>query len=184
VLKREATLEWLRAHCDPAETVVYLGIDWSEIHRFERAAPRWLADGWTIAAPLCEPPHLQKSDAQAWLDAEGIARPKLYDLGFGHANCGGGCVKAGIGQFKHLLRADRRWYMRWWEAGEERVRQHLGRTDIAILRDRRGGVTRPMTLRELREQVEASPDLFDDLGEEEQGCGVCFLASPDDEEAA
>lgn len=64
--------------------------------------------------------------------------------------------------------------MRWWETGEERIRQHLGRDDIAILRDRRGGTTRPMTLRELRLSVDAEATLFDDI-DDEQGCGVCFL---------
>jgi 3'-phosphoadenosine 5'-phosphosulfate sulfotransferase (PAPS reductase)/FAD synthetase len=181
ILKREAIHDWLRANVDPANTVISLGIDWTEIHRFDRAAPRWAADGFTIDAPLCESPYYTKLDAQKWLDDVGIARPKLYDMGFSHANCGGGCVKAGIKQFKHLLAADRRWYVRWWEKGEESVRQHLGRDDIAILRDRRGGKTTPLPLRVLREQIEGEPTLFDDEPEE-PGCGVCFL-EPEDEPA-
>ncbi len=182
VLKREAILGWLRSNVDPASTVIDLGIDWTEIHRFDRAKPRWAADGYTIGAPLCEPPYRSKLDAQAWLDIEGIRRPALYDMGMAHANCGGGCVKAGIKQFKHLLAVDHRWYINWWEAGEEKVRRSLGRYDIAILRDRRGGITRPLTLRELREQVDAEPSLFDDEPEG-QGCGVCFLAADEDDAA-
>jgi len=42
---------------------------------------------------------------------------------------------------------------------------------VAILRDRRGGTTRPMTLREFRERIQAQPDLFD--ADEWGGCG-CF----------
>lgn len=179
ILKREAILSWLRGNVDPTNTIISLGIDWTEAHRFDRAQPRWAADGFTIDAPLIDQPR-DKQDAQAWLDAEGIRRPYLYDLGFEHANCGGGCVKAGIKQFKRLLAGDRRWYINWWEHGEEDVRRHLGRNDIAILRDRRGGVTRPLTLRELRKQVEAHPDLFEDEPDE-PGCGVCFL---EPEEAA
>jgi 3'-phosphoadenosine 5'-phosphosulfate sulfotransferase (PAPS reductase)/FAD synthetase len=182
VLKREAMLKWLKANCDPATATVYLGIDWTEEHRFQRAKPRWAKDGgWNIEAPLCEPPYLLKSDAQAWLDFEGIRRPHLYDLGFSHANCGGGCVKAGIGQFKLLLAADRRWYVNWWEAGEEYVRSFLGK-DVAILRDRTGGKTRPLTLRELRERVEADPQCGIVGDDEMGGCG-CFTDF-DDEAAA
>lgn len=206
VLKREAFLDWLNTNCDPATTVIALGIDWTEMHRFDRAKPLWAKSGWAIEAPLCEPPYLHKSEAQAWLTAEGIARPKLYDLGFGHANCGGGCVKAGHGQFRQLLAADRWWYVNWWEAGEERVRRFLGRDDIAILRKRttigheRVPVTaepgdsdygefitrpiiktEPFTLRQLREEVDSDPQAsFPD--DEGQGCGVCFLA-PDEERA-
>ena len=172
VLKREAMERWLHANCDPARTIIYLGIDWTEEHRFLRAKPRWAKDGWTIAAPLCESPLHLKSDVQEWLNQEGIQRPALYEMGFSHANCGGGCVKAGIGQFKQLLAADRNWYVNWWEAGEERVRAYLDK-DVAILRDRRGGKTVPLTLRSLREAVEADPQLRfaddTDLG----GCG-CF----------
>lgn len=179
VLKREAFLRWLTDNCDPAETTISLGIDWTEVHRFDRAKPLWAASGWHIDAPLCKPPYRSKDDAQAWLDREGIKRPALYDLGFSHANCGGGCVKAGIGQFTRLLTADRWWYVHWWEAGEERVRRFLGRDDIAILRDRRGGTTRPLTLRDLRLRIEAGSDvlsLFDADPDEGEGCGVCFLA--------
>lgn len=175
ILKREAIQKWLTDNCDPADTTIYLGIDWTEIHRYERAKPLWAKAGWHIEAPMCESPYRDKTEAQAWLDEVGIKRPALYDMGMEHANCGGGCVKAGIKQFKKLLAADRWWYINWWEKGEERVRKFLGRTDIAILRDRRGGTTKPLTLRHLREEVEASDtDLFTDEPEE-AGCGMCFV---------
>ena len=43
---------------------------------------------------------------------------------------------------------------------------------IAILRDRRGGVLKPLTLKVLRERVQDTPELVDqdDIG----GCG-CFV---------
>ena len=180
ILKREVLNAWMDANCDPAIHIQHVGIDWTEIHRFERLRDRRALDGWKVEAPLCEPPYRAKAEAQAWLDSVGIARPKLYDMGFAHANCGGGCVKAGIGQFKLLLRADRNWYVKWWEAGEERVRQALGRDDIAILTDRRFGGRRPMTLRELRETMEEQPDLVFDTEKDEKGCGVCFVGDDPD----
>jgi hypothetical protein len=135
ILKREAFQGWLTANADPARTTVYLGIDFMEIHRLDRARPHWERNGWKMSAPMCEPPYPDKFQAQAWLDAEGIRRPALYDMGFDHANCGGGCIKGGISQFKKLLAVDRNWYVRWWEAGEERVRAHIG-NDASILRER------------------------------------------------
>lgn len=177
VLKREAFQGWLKDNADPGSAVVYLGIDWSEIHRLDRARPAWAAAGWTVQAPMCEPPYRSKHDAQAWLNAAGVRRPALYDMGMDHANCGGGCVKAGIEDFRRLLLADRNWYINWWEAGEERVRRHLGK-DVSILRDRRGGTTKRLTLKMLREAIDADPAMFATV-QDSSGCGVCFLASPD-----
>jgi hypothetical protein len=108
-----------------------------------------------------------------------IEPPELTRQGFPHANCGGGCVKAGIKQWRKLL-AERPTTYDEWEANEERVRAHLGK-DVAILRDRRGGSTRPMTLTELREriQAEAQPqgvqgDMFED-----EDWGSCSCLTPD-----
>jgi Phosphoadenosine phosphosulfate reductase family len=172
-LKREPSYAWLQENCDPGNTTVYLGIDWTEIHRLDRARPRWAEQGWHIESPLCEPPYYHKTDGQAWLDSVRIKRPALYDMGFSHANCGGGCVKAGIGQFRSLLLKDRKWYINWWEAGEEKVRAYLGK-NVAILRDRRGGTTRPLPLRILRQRIDSDNGVYADE-DEGNGCGVCFL---------
>lgn len=162
-LKRLPMRRWLVEHCEPAETVCYLGIDWSESHRMERAAAYW--SPWEIRAPLCDPPYLDKTEISAELERRGIEPPALTREGFPHNNCGGGCVKAGQGQFAMLL--DKRpAVFAEWEAGEERMREELG--NVAILRDRTGGRTRPLPLAELRRRIEANtPVDDDDLG----GCG-------------
>lgn len=175
VLKREALLSWMRGNTDPTNTVMHLGIDWTEAHRFlgtskgRGAQARWAEDGFTVVAPMIEE-NLDKGHALAWAKSQGIEPPLLTRLGFSHANCGGGCVKAGAKQFKMLLRVLPRWYA-WWEAGEERVRAALDRDDISILRDRRGGSVRPLTLRELRETVQLQPSMFED--DDQDACG-CF----------
>lgn len=163
ILKRELTRTWLTANCDPAETVVYLGFDWTEMHRMERAVPHWAP--WRIEAPLCEPPFIWKSEVLATLTREGIAPPRLYEWA-AHNNCGGFCVKAGIGHFVRLLKAMPERY-RWHEEKEDAFRARIGK-DVAILRDRRGGVTKPLTMRDLRLRVEQGEqfDMFD-IG----GCG-------------
>ena len=167
VLKRKFLRDWLDANCDPADTVVYLGIDWSESHRFERAAKHWAP--WTAEAPLCEPPYLLKAQILGDLELAGIAPPRLYDLGFAHNNCGGFCIKGGQAQFENLLRKFPERYA-YHEQREQELRDYLGK-DVAILRDRRGGMTKPLTLRAFRERLEEAPSLFD--SDEWGGC-ACF----------
>jgi hypothetical protein len=174
ILKRQMADRWMKANCDPAETVRYIGIDWSEVHRFERLRDRLVPQGWRVEAPLCEAPYLTKADLLAWLQREGIRPPRLYAMGFAHNNCGGGCVKAGQGHFAHLLRTLPEVYADW-ERNEEALRADLG--DVSMLADQRGGTKRPLPLRVLREKIEAGfePDLFE-IG----GCG-CFVDTKDDE---
>jgi 3'-phosphoadenosine 5'-phosphosulfate sulfotransferase (PAPS reductase)/FAD synthetase len=168
ILKRDLGDAWLSANCDPAETVVVLGFGSDEGERVTGASQRYAANGWQIEAPLCWSPLLSAGDVQRWAEAEGLPENRLYKLGFAHSNCGGLCVKAGHAHFRHALKVIPDVYERW-EREEEATRQALGK-EVAILRDRRGGVTRPMTLRTFRERVEAGGecDLFD-WG----GCG-CF----------
>lgn len=151
VLKRDLLRKWLTDNCDPATTTVYLGIDWTESHRFESAKKRW--EPWCVEAPMCEKPYIEKRDMIATLSLAGIRSPRLYEMGFPHNNCGGGCVKAGQAQFAKLLDMMPERYAEW-EQHEQELRDDLG--DVAILRDRRGGVTKPLTLADLRRRIEAS----------------------------
>ena len=57
-LKRRLLRRHLDEHYDPADTVIYLGIDWTEEHRLARAAPRW--EPYPVEAPMCEPPYAHK----------------------------------------------------------------------------------------------------------------------------
>jgi hypothetical protein len=164
VLKRELLRGWLDDHCDPARTVVYLGIDWTETHRMERA-PSWAP--WRVEAPMCERPYLDKDDHIRYLQSIGIRPPRLYELGFAHNNCGGFCIKSGQAQFERLLRVLPERYA-YHEQREQQLREYLGK-DVAVMLDRSGGRRRPLTLRNFRERLEAAPAMFD--GEEWGGCG-------------
>lgn len=168
LLKQRPARQWLEATCDPAETTVYVGIDWTESHRLPAIERAYLP--YTAKAPLCEPPYLDKEDVLQALRERGIKPPRLYSMGFAHANCGGFCVRSGQAQFQTLLNVmpDRYAYH---EAKEQELREYLGK-DVAILRDRRGGTTKPMTLRQFRERVQAEQIHVDpyDIG----GCG-CFV---------
>lgn len=173
ILKRQQADQWLKANCDPSSTVIYVGIDWSESHRFDDGhghglRPRHAVSGWQYEAPMCHPPYLTKRQMLEWLKTEGIDPPRLYTLGFAHNNCGGFCCKAGQGHFATLLRTMPVRYA-YHEAEEAALRRLLG--DVSILTDRSGdGKKKPFTLKALRERIESDGqiDLFE-IG----GCG-CF----------
>lgn len=167
ILKRDLLRSWLEENCDPSNTTVYLGIDWTERHRFDRARERWLP--WRVEAPLCDPPLLARPEVMAALDVAGLKPPRLYALGFPHNNCGGGCVKAGISQWTHLREVLPSVFAEW-EANEAAFRARTGK-DVAILRDRRGGETRPLTLAALRERIEAGER---QTGLDWGGCGCAI----------
>lgn len=161
VLKRELLRRWIDTHCDPATDTIVLGFDWTEQHRLDKAAPRWAP--FTVAAPLCDPPYVDKAELLAKFRGLGIEPPRLYRQGFQHANCYGACVRAGQAAWALLLRTNPAVYQRW-EDDEEKTRAELGK-DVAILSDRRnlapGEKRRPLPLRVFRERLQAVPTLFD-----------------------
>ena len=210
ILKRELLRRYLDALFDPADTIVYLGFDWTEERRLWDACAAitcgkckrqkrepgdpypltpcpdhilgrceqcdtYLPPGavitaehvhpwspWRLAAPLMDPPYLTKPQILDAMRARGIEPPRLYAEGFSHANCGGGCVRAGQAAWAHLLQVRPDEYARW-EAEENEVRVHIGK-DVSILTDRRGGSRRPLTLAAFREREQADDYDHDDWG--------------------
>lgn len=173
VLKRELLRSWINEHCDPADTVIYLGYDWTEPHRLAAALPHW--EPYQVKAPLMDPPHLWKHQIEDLFRVRGIDPPRLYALGYEHSNCGGCCVRGGQAQWELTLRVFPDRY-REWEAEEEETRTLLGK-DVAILRDRTGGTVKPLPLRAFRERLESQPGLF-----EADDWGACGCALNDNEQ--
>ncbi|GAA2631038.1 hypothetical protein SMC26_23700 [Actinomadura fulvescens] len=153
-LKQIPCRRWLDEHADPAGAVLYVGIDWSEADRTPAIVKGWAP--WRVEFPMCDPPHLTKAQMLDWARSLGLTPPRLYDLGFAHNNCGGACVRAGQRQWKHLLQVFPDRYAAA-EHAEATIRTDLG--DVAILRERRRGQSRPLTLAELRRRQ--TPPLFD-----------------------
>ncbi len=166
-LKQEPCRRWLADNTDPADTILYVGIDWTETERLPAIARGWAP--WTVDAPLTRPPFRHKGQLRAEARAAGLVDPRLYRLGFAHNNCGGGCVKGGQAQWARLLTVFPDRYARA-EAAEQKMRRLLGK-DVSILRDRQGGLTKPLTLAALRQRIADQPDQLDLF--DEGGCG-CF----------
>ena len=137
---------------------VHLGLDWSETHR--HAKPKEIYEaipGVTVDFPLMWEPIPWRGYTlliQDW----GIKIPRLYELGFPHNNCGGRCVRQGLGEWMRLYKflPDRYEEVSQWEQAQRK----LGgpRANRTIVRDRSGGDATPLTLEELKERNE-SPQL-------------------------
>src|SRR3954470_19480961 len=59
-LKQKPCRDWLDANCDPTETTVYVGIDWSETHRLPAIEAGWAP--YRVNAPMTEVPLLDRDD--------------------------------------------------------------------------------------------------------------------------
>lgn len=163
-LKRKLSRQYVQQF-SPDEVIVCLGFDWNEQHRLAKATSAW--NPYQVIAPMCNPPYIDKEEFPYFLP-ESVKLPRLYEMGFSHNNCGGGCVKAGIGHFLSLLEKFPERYA-LWERNEKEVIEALDKP-VSILTRTVGGVSVPFTLEQLRiERQGLSDEERGDVG----GCG-CF----------
>lgn len=176
ILKRELMDKWVHENFEPDECVCYVGIDHTENHRIARMAPRKLP--YIYRAPMVEQeimvsPEVKKS----FCKERGIAVPRLYEFGFGHNNCGGFCVKAGLGQFKMLWEKLPEVYAHH-EAMEQRLIAANPKLRPFLRKRSKNAPTRYLTMREYRleflEPHRVSPDDAMDFG----GCGCALDDAP------
>lgn len=173
-LKRDLMDRWISARFKPDKCSMYIGIDHSEVHRIERLAPAKLP--WRYYAPLAEDGLWLTPEMKIeWCERLDIKPPLLYTLGFPHNNCGGFCVKAGLGQFKMLYEHFPERYLEH----ERRERDLIARKPNLkpFLRKVTKGVTRYLTMQQYREEFlmptspgELTIDDKIDLG----GCGCAI----------
>jgi hypothetical protein len=156
-LKQKPAKAWIWENCDPENTVIHVGIDWSETHRMEAVARGY--HPYKVAAPLTVEPFLTKKQMIAEAEKLGLKAPRLYEFGFKHNNCGGGCVRAGQAQFKLLLETMPERFAEW-ERQEQKMQDFLG-TEVTILSKTRNGKKEPLSLRELRQIAQEQPTLID-----------------------
>jgi hypothetical protein len=82
ILKQRPARAWLTEHADPPDTVLYVGIDWTETRWIPAIEHGWAP--WTVRFPMCDPPLLSKQDMLDAARAAGLEPPRLYELGFSH----------------------------------------------------------------------------------------------------
>lgn len=168
VLKTQQVERWLQENASVDDPLV-LGMDMSEQDRIERARKRWAP---RPVVSLLNKYGVWRGQYDEILNRYSLRKPRLYDLGFAHNNCGGFCVRSGLGQHRRLLEAFPERYAEH-EAAQNRLLEEIP-TCKPHLRKTRDGVLHYITMTELRETVEAEPKqatLFDDGP---SGCG-CFI---------
>lgn len=185
VLKTEMIEKYIDVVAAKDDAIV-IGFGFDEEERHERASARWAPR--PVRSLIAE--HRMSEGAIERLVCEkyGIRKPRLYDMGFVHNNCGGFCVRAGQGQFAMLLDKRPSLFMKHEQRNEWARRQIQGKAEQRIaagtykgksrtgsvggfIRVTRGGVTEYLHMKEFRERVESGeliPARYE-MG----GCG-CF----------
>jgi hypothetical protein len=140
---------------------IHIGYDFTEMHRIEKTQGNYEALGYAVDFPLLWKPYeLRRYTDVVRLDW-GIEPPRMYAMGYTHANCGGTCVKQGQGDWiRTLINFPDRYAQA--EEWEREMRTHSDvHANYAICKDQSNGETKPVTLKELRERYEASSGQMD-----------------------
>jgi hypothetical protein len=157
---RELKIDLMNAqdHAGAKPVTVLMGLDWREMARVERRLEEYApkaAEGIFVDFPLLWKPYEFRPYYDVVKHDWGIRPPRLYDLGFPHNNCGGRCVKQGASEWLRLRRyfPERFAEVRDWEQAQRA--KGGARATFAILRDRTGGQSHPVTLAELEARADA-----------------------------
>ena len=165
-LKQELLDAWMDRHLSGIEHTRIFGMEWSETDRMERLQSRLAPI--PVWFPLADRPYVEKCDIAAHLEQIGIKVPRLYASSSAVIVAEAEFVKAGHAHWAHLWKTlPDRYAM--WEHEEEKFRAWIEK-DISILKDRRGGTVKPLTLKTFRERLERG-ERYD--GYAWGGCG-CF----------
>lgn len=183
-LKRELLNEWMCSNfemdraqgnflLEPAS--VSIGFDWTEDHRLRQM--RGEHPTWNIRAPMQEDPIWDKCRMRDEAVKLGLPISDAYMRdGLPHDNCGGGCVRAGISHWVQIYHVRPAVFAEWeseeWETAE--FLRSLGIEPLSMLKDRRGGETKNLYLRDLRARIESGQE-FDKYDWGGCGCGGAVI---------
>lgn len=122
----------------------------------------------TLRFPLIEE-NITRENINAFMARTGIRPPILYEMGFTHNNCSGGCVRAGKAHWAHLLKMLPGVYAER-ERAENKFREKF-KKDVHILKD--------ITLTDYREKIQRgileSPTF--NMGDAVECVGICNTES-------
>lgn len=176
VLAREFDGRIERCSTDGRFVRVVLGMDIiQDCDRLFRAEMYWKP--FRVWFPLAEAPFVNKIDIIEALQTHNVSAPRLYAEGFEHNNCGGFCVKAGMGQMAHLYKRIPERYL-YHEKKEQEFQEFIGE-EVTILSQTTKGVRRNLSLKELRLRIEAGEDFSFSKG---MACACLNPASVEDDE--
>jgi hypothetical protein len=167
LLKREPLNKWFTSTFTVDEAHMHLGIDYSEEHRLIGVQKRM--NPYVYRSTLIEDGRIIHKDFSKQF---GIKRPRLYEWELGHNNCGGFCIKAGLGHYKALFEANPERYAEF-EAKEADVYQSIGAVH-PFLKKTENKVLKRLTLKEYREQYLETGNVTQKEAAEYGGCGCAI----------
>jgi 3'-phosphoadenosine 5'-phosphosulfate sulfotransferase (PAPS reductase)/FAD synthetase len=126
-----------------------VGLGFDEPDRI--AAARARMKGFNVLFPLVAGPRLSSCQVRQAVENLGLKLPRLYDQGFVHNNCKGGCILSGLAQWN----AYRKLNPEGFAYARNREAAFTEKTGFTILRDRRGGDTKGYPLSQLQQDAEA-----------------------------
>jgi len=153
---------------------IWWGIDNEEAHRAVKIGENWLNNFNVFSRfPLIEQGTIH-SEPFEWLENIGVKRPRMYDEGFTHANCGNqGCVRAGLNHWRTLYEQRPEVYART-EAIERQWQQDFGKENT-ILKKSIEGQNQPISLEDFRIKfLEPNQIDFDDPIDGACGCMAVY----------
>jgi len=165
-LKTKQTQKYIsELQAQDIEPILYFGIGKHEEHRAVNLDYRYCPIECRF--PMVDNP-LSNDQMKLICESQwGIKIPRMYRFGFSHSNCGGRCIKGGLGHFARLLDI---WPDRYAEVEQyEREFRKTINPDIAILKDRRGGQTKYMTLECYRQRL-TTGTIFEEKDEDLTPC--------------
>ena len=174
VLKIEMFVKWLEAQERPS--TIHIGYDFTEMHRIDATKNNYEALGHQVDFPLLWKPYEYRPYTLVSKQDWSIEPPRMYAMGYTHANCGGVCVKQGQGDW---IRTLINWPDRFADAEswEQDMRTLSDKhANYALLRDQTGKKVTAFTLKELRERYEASPQNPLEL-DTRSACVVCGIGA-------
>lgn len=133
---------------------IHIGYDAQEMHRIPKTEQNYKSLGYEVDFPLLWLPTEKRKYTDVVRDDWGIEPPRMYALGYTHANCSGLCVKQGQGDWiRTLINFPERYAQ--VETWEQEMRTHSERHAVrAILKHQVNKESLPFTLKELREKYE------------------------------
>jgi hypothetical protein len=165
-----------RASLDGRFVRIVLGMDIiQDCDRLFRAEMYWKP--FKVWFPLAEEPYMNKIDIIEALREQDVGAPRLYAEGFEHNNCGGFCVKAGMGQMAHLYKRMPERFL-YHEQKELEFQEFIGE-EVTILSQTTKGIRRNLSLRELRMRIEEGEDFSFSKG---MACACLNPVSVDEDE--
>ena len=132
---------------------------------------------WRVLMPMNEKPRVAKPQVLRLMKERGLTPPRMYAMGFAHANCPA-CVKGGQAHWTNLFERKPDTFL-YAEAQEEAFRASKeSRANATILKETVDGEARPLPLRELRRRIEEEGQLSFDMQFDWGGCGCANESAP------